>query len=96
MEFILEKPEEGNNPYASPIKAKSLAGLPPAFIVTAEFDPLYLEGEDYAKRLKEFNVPVKSKRYLGAIHGFLSLPIKDLPERREALQDIQEELVDFL
>ena len=58
----------------------------------AEFDPLHAEGEAYAKRLKQFNVSVKSKRYLGAIHYFLSLPIQDLPERQEALKDIQTEL----
>jgi acetyl esterase len=94
--LYLTNPEDGNNSYASPLKARSLANLPPVYIVTAEFDPLHEEGEAYAKRLKEFNVPVKSKRYLGAIHFFLSLPIQDLPERQEALQDIQEELAHFL
>lgn len=90
--LYLKNPEDGNHPYASPLKAKSLAKLPPAFVVTAEFDPLHAEGEAYANRLKEFNVSVKSKRYSGAIHSFLSLPIQELPERREALQDIQKEL----
>lgn len=94
--LYLSNPEDGNNPYASPLKAKNLADLPPAYIITAEFDPLYAEGEAYARRLKEFNVTVKSKRYLGAIHYFLSLPIQDLPERQEALQDIQEELAYYL
>lgn len=94
--LYLANPEEGNTPYASPLKAKSLAKLPSAYILTAEFDPLHVEGEVYAKRLKEFNVSVKYKKYLGAIHSFLSLPVPDLPVFKEALQDIQEELTHFL
>ena len=94
--LYLANPEDGNNAYASPLKAKSLADLPNTYILTGEYDPLHVEGEAYARRLKEFNVPVKSKRYLGAIHNFLSLPIQDLPERQEALKDIQEELAQFL
>lgn len=90
--LYLANPEDGNNAYASPLKAKSLADLPTTYIVTGEFDPLHVEGEAYAKRLKEFNVSVKSKRYLGAIHYFLSLPIQHLPVNQEALKDIQAEL----
>lgn len=94
--LYLAQPEEGNHPYASPLKAPNLANLPPAFIVTAEFDPLCTEGEDYANRLREFGVSVKNKRYQGAIHNFLSLPIEDLPVRQEALLDIQSELIKHL
>jgi acetyl esterase len=94
--LYLKNPLDGESPYTSPLKAPSLAKLPPAYVMTAEFDPLHFEGEAYAKRLKEANVAVKSKRYQGAIHSFLSLPIQDLPVRKEALQDIQEELRQFL
>lgn len=90
--FYLENPDDGNNPYASTLKAIDLSNLPEAFIITAECDPLCTEGEAYAKRLREFNVPVQNKRYLGAVHSFLSLPIVDLPERKEALSDIKREL----
>jgi acetyl esterase len=58
------------DPRIAPLRSNNLAGSPPAWIATAEYDVLLDEGEDYAKRLSAFGVPVELRRYLGVTHGF--------------------------
>jgi acetyl esterase len=58
---------------ASPARAKTLAGLPPAYVLTAGADPLRDEGDEYAKRLKEAGVAVTYRHFPGQFHGFFTM-----------------------
>jgi acetyl esterase len=61
------------DPRLSPIEAKDVSGLPPAYIVTAGFDPLREEGMAYAEKLKRAGVTVMQVDYPTMIHGFFSM-----------------------
>ena len=56
---------------ASPLLAKSLAGLPPAYVVTAGYDPLLDEGREYAERMAKEGVQVAYREYADMVHGFI-------------------------
>ena len=72
---------------ASPARAKTLAGLPPAYVLTAGADPLRDEGDEYAARLKEAGVPVTYKHFPGQFHGFFTMG-KLLQQANVAASDI--------
>ena len=79
------------SPYASPLVAEDLTDLPPALILTAEFDPLRDEGAAYANRLKDAGVPVKYSCYDGMVHGFLSVG-GAISRAKEAIDEAASEL----
>jgi acetyl esterase/lipase len=71
--LYLASPQDGASPLASPLRAPDLSGLPPATLISAEFDPLRDEGERYAGRLAEAGVPVQVTRYDGMVHAFFTM-----------------------
>lgn len=86
-DHYLGSPEQIRNPLASPMRARILGGLPPALVMTAEFDPLRDEAEAYARRLAAENVPTELVRVPGVVHGFLD-HADSVDLAREALVDV--------
>lgn len=78
----LNDESDGDDWRFSPIRAAELAGLPPAFVLTAELDPLRDQGEAYARKLEAAGVPVELRRYDGVFHGFFGM--RDFMEPAEA------------
>ncbi len=89
--FYLPDEKDRLHPYASPLLAKDHRFLPPALVITAEFDVLRDEGEAYVEKLKSAGVKARAVRYPGMIHGFVSAD-KLLPQARRATDEIGAEL----
>lgn len=73
-----------HDPRLSPLQAKDLSGLPPAYVITAGFDPLRDEGRDYADALDKAGVSITYVNYPGMVHGFFSMRSL-IPKAREAV-----------
>ncbi|WP_326754552.1 alpha/beta hydrolase [Streptomyces hirsutus] len=69
--FYIDSGADPADPLVSPIKRADLTGLPPALVVTGEYDPMRDEGELYGRRLREAGVEATVSRYEGAGHGFV-------------------------
>jgi len=78
---------EGGDPDASPLRATDLAGVAPAFVLTAEADVLRDEGEAYAAALREAGVPAELVRWPGVVHGFIRW-LAVTPASREAIEAV--------
>lgn len=90
-DHYLDSDSDGQNPLASPLLADDLSGLPPAIVLTGEFDPLRDEGEAYAAKLSEAGVPVTQRRYDGQIHAFWQMPLVFL-SAHQAIDQVADEL----
>jgi acetyl esterase len=83
-EFYLKEAKEAADSSASPLLAESFKGLPPAFVITCETDPLRDEGEDYVARLRAAGVSANAYHVQGASH-FGPLWAGAAPAAEEAL-----------
>ena len=84
----LSSPEDGQNPYAAPLKSKNSAPLPSCFIMTAEHDALKHEGALYKEALHNTGTQVQLKCYPGVLHCFLDFPLAETI-KEEAMKDMK-------
>lgn len=76
MDLYCPLKADRNNPYFAPLLASDLSGQPDTLIITAQYDPLRDEGEEYGRRLEEAGSKVSVHRIADALHGYFSLPVR--------------------
>ncbi|MFM8945813.1 MAG: alpha/beta hydrolase fold domain-containing protein [Actinomycetota bacterium] len=87
-------PSDRSHPKASPLLASDLSGLPPAMVITAQFDPLRDEGDAYARALQAAGVPVRHLQARGHIHTSITM-VDALPSGRPPREEMAEGLRSF-
>ena len=90
----LQNPSDAENPYACPARAETLKGLPPTVLITAEYDPLSSDGENYRDRLRKDGVQVIFEEFKGVIHGFFRAP-EITQASNDAISFVAQELKKF-
>lgn len=85
MDLYMSGPEDLHNPYFAPLLAKDLSNQPDTLLITAEYDPLRDEGEEYARKMEKFGNRVELHRIEDALHGFFSLP-PSFPQVKECYE----------
>ena len=91
LEHYLPAGVDATDPRISPLRASDFSGLPPAYIHTAEFDPLRDEGKAYADRLTRAGVEVKYTCHQGMVHLFYGM-VSVIPYARAAMKRIGAEI----
>lgn len=86
-DHYISDPAQADDSRAAPLRAEDLGRLPPAFILTVQYDPLRDEGEEYGRRLVEAGGEALVRRYDGVIHGFVRLSSIS-PTSRRAIEEI--------
>ena len=89
------EPSLRDSPYVSPIHARSLRGIAPAMIITAEHDILRWEAQEYARRLRTENIPVVHHNYEGQLHGFFQM-LGVMSDARHAIGIAADYVSDYL
>ncbi len=93
-DLYVPEPGDRTNPAATPLNAESLGGLPPALVITAEYDVLRDEGEAYAHAMQEAGVEVEHHRWTGQMHTFFSM-VNVLPGSAEAIDLVAKRIKGF-
>lgn len=85
-DYLTNEPNGGDY-YALPLRCSNLSGLPPAYVLTAEHDPLRDEGNLYAQSLAKAGVPTQMRCVMGSIHGFVRA-VEHSPMVRQEIADL--------